>query len=76
MIRITYTPFCDLCKTECPSEVFDCKGITGLPYPMPSNRYTYTCGYTLHMCDTCALPLKDLRDQILEEAIRARGEVC
>ena len=72
MIRVTYTPICDLCKTECPSEVFDCTG--KLPYPLPSDRYTYTCGYTLHMCDICALPLNDLRDQIMEIAIAARGE--
>jgi hypothetical protein len=70
MIRVTYTPFCDLCKAECPSEVFSCTG--GIPYPLPSNRYTYTCGYALHMCDACALPLKELRDRILENAIAAR----
>jgi hypothetical protein len=75
MIRITYTPICDLCKTECPAEVFDCMNNSGLPYPLPSNRYTYTCGYTLNMCDICALPLQGLRDQILEIAIAARSKV-
>lgn len=72
MIRVTYTPVCTLCEAECPSEEFSCTGDNRHPYPLPSTRYTYSLGYTLQLCDSCAEPLIKLRDKIVEDAVEAR----
>ena len=74
MIRVTYTPVCTLCEAECPSEEFSCIGDNRHPYPLPSERYTYTFGHTIQMCDSCAAPLKELRDKVVQAAIFQRNK--
>lgn len=74
MIRVTYTPVCDLCEAECPSEVYSCTGSPLFAYPVPSTRYTYTLELTLQICDSCAGPLKKLRDEIVQTAITKRNK--
>ena len=67
MIRLTYTHFCDLCRREIDSETYECSNhLTGV-FPRPHNQYTYQMGYVAEMCDECAAPIMQARDEVIKQ---------
>jgi hypothetical protein len=67
MIRLTYTHICDLCKKHIDSEVYECASYLLGVFPRPHNHYTYQIGYTAEMCNDCAAPIMQARDEAIEK---------
>jgi hypothetical protein len=75
MIKVTYTKICDICKTECGTESFDCTShLGGGKFPVPQFRYTYQFGGVIELCDECATPLFKAKQEIIDKYVRARGQ--
>jgi hypothetical protein len=67
MIRLTYTHICDLCKKHIDEEKFDCANYLLGAFPRPKNQYTYQIGYTAEICNDCAAPIMQVRDEVIEK---------
>jgi hypothetical protein len=67
MIRLTYTHICDLCKKHIDSEVYECASYLLGVFPRPHNLYTYQIGSTAEMCNDCAAPIMQARDEVVEK---------
>jgi hypothetical protein len=65
MIRLTYTHICDLCKQEIDAEVYECSNNLNGVFPRPHNQYTYQIGYTAEICNDCAVPIMQARDEVV-----------
>ena len=67
MIRLKYFYICDLCEKEIAGDQFDCSNFLTIDFPRPASTYTYQIGYTVEMCNECAGPLAEKRDEIIRK---------
>lgn len=75
MIRVTYTKICDICKTECVTESFDCTSqLGGGGFPVPKFRYTYQFGGEIELCDDCAAPMFKAKQEIIDKYLQSREQ--
>jgi hypothetical protein len=73
MIKLTYQTVCDICHKECHVESFDCTNYLGVAFPRPTTLHTYQLDGALEMCDECAAPIAQAKHDVIQAAIRARG---
>jgi hypothetical protein len=67
MIRLTYDFFCDLCNRHIDAESFNCSNRLNSVFPHPKNAYTYQIGYVAEICNDCATPIMQARDEVIRQ---------
>jgi hypothetical protein len=71
MIKVTYQIICNICKTECLTQIFECSNYLGLPFPPPSQLHTYSFKEPIELCNECAAPLIKAKREIVDKYINS-----
>ncbi len=67
MIKLTYLVICDLCKTECSKEEYDCMNHPKWEFPRPTRVFSYELQGPMELCNDCAAPLVQAKHKLIEE---------
>jgi hypothetical protein len=70
VIKLTYRIVCDLCKKECDKEEFEGTNYPQYAFPRPTRLFTYDLQGMLEMCNECAAPLIQAKQDRVQEVLK------
>ena len=75
MIKLTYKVVCDLCKKECVTQEFDCMNHPHWEFPRPTRAFSYELQGAMELCNDCATPLVQAKQEAVAQALKEQGHV-